>query len=637
MCGIAGFYGRFGEDLLARMSDAIAHRGPDDDGVYMDRENGVGIAHRRLSIIDPTPSGHQPMWDARRRAVIVFNGEIYNYQSLREELERDGFVFSGASDTEVVVNMYVKYGADALPRLNGIFAFAVWSPGDRSLFLARDGVGVKPLYYSQTGRGFLFASELKALLREPSIDREINPAAVMRHLGYLWSPAPETMLKSVKKLEPGHAMIVRDGRVERETCFYDLPAGDRIERIPAAEAAAKVRGAVAEAVRRQMVADVPVGAFLSGGLDSSAVAAFARDHAGAGRLQCFTIGFKGAGGRWEGMAEDLPYARRAAKSLGVDLHVIEVGPEMAGELEKMIYHLDEPQADPAPINVMFISRLAREHGVKVLLSGAGGDDIFTGYRRHFALAQERLWAWAPKLARKGLAVLARKVPAGGALGRRVSRAFRHADLDGDRRLASYFLWTDPETVAGLLGQRIRDELADRDLLEPLMKKLDALPRGAPPVNRMLYLEGKFFLPDHNLNYTDKMSMAEGVEVRVPLLDPDLVELAASLPVEQKQRGREGKWIFKKAMEPILPGEIIHRPKTGFGAPVRSWLRNELREMVDDTLSAATIRERGLFNAKGVRRLVESDREGRIDAAYTILSLVSIELWMRIFMDGRAAA
>jgi asparagine synthase (glutamine-hydrolysing) len=451
---------------------------------------------------------------------------------------------------------------------------------------------------------------------------------------FLWCPAPDTALAAVKKLEPGHAMVVREGRVERRWRHYDLPNGRDIINVSTAEAASRVGEAVRVAVERQMVADVPVGAFLSGGLDSSAVAAFARNQVGKRRLQCFTIGFDDDAARAEGMTEDLPFAEKVARHLDVDLHVVRVGPEMANELPRMLYHLDEPQADPAPLNALFISRLARERGIKVLLSGAGGDDIFSGYRRHYALLQERYWSWLPQSARRALAAGASRLPASWPPTRRLAKAFQYAGLDGDERLASYFYWTPPALLASLCGPALRESLAASPPSMPLVASLARLPAGTLPLERMLYLEGKHFLADHNLNYTDKMGMAAGVEVRVPLLDPDLMALAATLPAEYKQHGRIGKWIFKRAMEPYLPRDVIYRPKTGFGAPLRRWLRRELAPLVEDLLSPASLQNRGLFDLQGVKRLVEMDRTGRIDGTYTIFSLMCIELWCRIFVDGK---
>jgi len=632
MCGIAGTSGAFPPDLLQQMAHAIRHRGPDDEGIELVDDGRVGLVHRRLSIIDLSPAGHQPMWDDSRSVAIVYNGELYNFRELRKELENDGFRFRSQSDTEVLLQLYRRDGEEMLARLNGIFAFAIWDARARSLFLARDQLGVKPLYHTRTASGFLFASEMKALLRCREVDRALDLAAIDRHLHFLWSPAPDTALASVKKLEPGCALRVRDGRVVREWRYYELPYAQPIDdSLSADRAASELRERLSLAVERQMIADVPVGAFLSGGLDSSSVVAYAAQQVPRDSLRCFTIGFRDPAAVREGMAEDLPYAERVAKHLGVKLDTVWVGSEMAERLPEMIYHLDEPQADPAPINALMICELAREHGIKVLLSGAGGDDIFTGYRRHTALLAERGWAWLPKPARAALRAASSTLP----IGRRAAKAFAFADEDENTRIARYFDWAPRGASAALFSPDARAELVGRDAIDPLLDAMLALPQQVAPLNRMLYLEAKYFLGDHNLNYTDKMAMARGVEVRVPLLDLELVAFAARLPLSLKQRGATGKWIFKRAMEPLLPRDVIHRVKTGFGAPLRHWLAGPLAEFVDDVLSEDALRRRGLFDPTGVRAMVQADRAGRADGAYTVFALICIEQWCRMFVDGEA--
>lgn len=631
MCGIAGYVGTFDRELLSTMIGTVAHRGPDDEGLCLMNDQTVGLAHRRLSIIDLSPAGHQPMWDVNKRAVTIFNGEIYNYRELRSELTRAGFQFRSHSDTEVLLNLYLRDGEGMLSQLNGIFAFAIWDVEKRTMLLARDGLGVKPLYYAQTPRGFLFASEMKALLRDTTLDRSINPHAVQAYLTYLWCPSPLTMLKNVSKLEPGHALLVRDGKILQNRQFYDLPYHQVIKPLPEKDAVHQIQETIRQAVARQMIADVPVGAFLSGGLDSGAVVAFAKELGGASRMQCFTIGFNDPPSKEEGMSEDLPYAQRLAQHLSVDLHTVNVGPEMVDQLETMIYHLDEPQADPSALNVLFISQLARANGIKVLLSGAGGDDMFTGYRRHHALLREHLWAWLPKAARAGLKNLTGHMPHYLSWGRRIKKAFRYADLDGDERVASYFNWHPPAHVLRLC-KPLWGDIGGDPPGSLLLSTLAKVPPHTHPLNRMLYLEAKHFLADHNLNYTDKMSMAAGVEVRVPLLDPDVVALACRLPLSYKQHGREGKWILKKAMEPYLPREVIYRPKTGFGVPLRFWLRSPLRSVVEEILSPSSVLKRGLFDPDEVSQLIRWDQQGKVDGTYPIFALMCIEWWCRIFLD-----
>lgn len=636
MCGIAGFQGAFDELLLERMGRALGHRGPDDHGTWFDEEHRTGFAHRRLSIIDLSPRGHQPMWDVTRTVVTTYNGELYNYRELREDLLADGFRFQSDCDTEVLLNLYLRDGDKLFHHLNGIYAFALWDTRNQQMLIARDGLGVKPLYYAQTPRGVVFASEIKALLQEPSIDRVLDPEAIRSHLLYLWCPSPLTVLRSVRKLPPGSALRVGAGRILREWTFYDLPYDQEMVDWPAFDAVVQVRKQLQRAVDRQLVSDVPVGAFLSGGLDSSSVVALAQRRLRGTRMQCFTIGFEDPAARTEGMAADLPYAQRVARHLGADLHTIWVDADMVQDLPQMIFHLDEPQADPAPINALFISRLAREHGIKVLLSGAGGDDLFTGYRRHYALRMEVLWSWLPSVFRGVMRAASERIRPTTEARRRLAKAMRYAELQGDARIESYFWWIAPEIAESLFSASMRETFAP--IGEGVVaRSLAALPPSIPPLHRMLYLEAKYFLADHNLNYVDKVSMANGVEVRVPLLDPDLVSLAARLPIEYKQRGRTGKWVLRKAMEPYLPPDVLYRKKAGFGAPLRNWLRGDLRSLVEDTLSERSLNERGVFDPAAVDHLVRQNAERRLDATYTIFSMICFELWCRMFVDPATPA
>jgi asparagine synthase (glutamine-hydrolysing) len=381
-----------------------------------------------------------------------------------------------------------------------------------------------------------------------------------------------------------------------------------------------------------MVSDVPVGAFLSGGLDSSAVVRFAREQVSNNELDCFTIAFDSSGGEFDGFAEDLPYAKRVARELDVPLHVVTVGPDMATRFGEMIYHLDEPQADPAPLNALFICELARDHGIKVLLSGAGGDDLFTGYRRHAALRAERLWAWLPLSSRRALRNLGALFPQDRPFGRRVERAFRHADSDPVERLVGYFLWIDEHVQRTLYTPDFEKALGGRSAMAPLRKSLEEVSGASDPLDRMLYLELRHFLADHNLNYTDKTGMAAGVEVRVPFLDPELVEYASKIPASEKFRGRTSKYLLKKAMEPYLPRSVIYRPKSGFGVPLRKWLHGRMRGVMLDLLSEKSLKKRGLFDANRVKQLIDKDFRGETDAAYPLFSLMCIEWWQRIFLD-----
>ncbi len=615
------------------MNALVAHRGPDDEDYWFDSSCGIGLGHRRLSIIDLSPEGRQPMTNEDGTLRLVYNGEIYNYRELRRELEQKGHRFRSHSDSETILHLYEEEGVEAVCRLKGIFAIALWDGRERRLLLARDHLGVKPLYYSLLPQGIVFASELKALLVFPEISRALDPEAIHQHLSFIWATAPHTMLKAVKKLEPGFRLVFSEGGGMRHEAFYDLPYDGTRTKASRTEYEEGIRERVAQAVERQMVSDVPVGAFLSGGMDSSAVVAMMRRVTDE-PIRCYTIGFDGSP---DDNPEDLPYARQVAEHLKVDLEEVRISSDIVGFTEKMVYWLDEPQADPACINVHLISQQARADGFKVLLSGAGGDDIFSGYRRHVALYLERYWGWLPRAARKALARSVSDLRVESTLKRRLQKYFVYADHPPEDRLMAYFLWATDEQIRGLYGDALRSQLSEYETLAPLRQTLARIPQEKDPINRMLYLEAKHFLPDHNLNYTDKMGMAHGVEIRVPLLDVDLVNYAVKIPAGEKQRGTQIKAAFKEAMRPFLPEAILTRPKTGFGAPLRHWIRGELREMVRDILSERSIAARGLFNPQAVQQLIEHNERQEVDAAYMIYSLMCIEMWMRNFVDQQVQA
>jgi asparagine synthase (glutamine-hydrolysing) len=661
MCGISGYLSSPStspsEIALSLAKAKLMHRGPDDSGLFEDRERGVGLVHTRLSILDLSPLGHQPMLSDDGMVALVFNGEIYNFRELRADLESEGYDFFGHSDTEVLLNLYLaqRHLADGvqamLRRLNGVFAFALWDAGRGSLLLARDALGVKPLYYSTTSDGVVFASEIKALLpllpnsgqRVGNLLGDLDVAAINRYLTFQWCPGEGTPIRSVRKLGPGEALWVSAGVIAERFTWYRLPAFRKagigsagvfrtakdIPQLAETEAIFGTEQHLRQAVHRQLIADVPVGAFLSGGLDSSSVVAFAREK--NPDIRCFTI--EAFGADEEGITDDLPYARRVAAHLRVPLEVVRIdAARMAEDLAAMVAQLDEPLADPAPLNVLYISRLAREQGIKVLLSGAGGDDLFTGYRRHQALMSESLWTWLPRSARTGLERLTSGLDQHRPLFRRLRKLFSGASLDGDARLVNYFHWANRRDLMSLYTPDFRAALSDAHAESPMLAFLAELPPRTTRLERMLALEQRFFLADHNLTYTDKMSMAAGVEVRVPFLDLELVEFAAQIPAHFKQRGSEGKWVLKKAMETYLPRDVIYRPKSGFGAPLRRWMRVELRGLLADVLGSQSLRQRGLFDPEAVQRLIQSNDQGKVDASYTLLSLICIELWCRKFID-----
>ena len=636
MCGIIGFSFNDNDKLLCSLPlDKLKHRGPDSSGQFISTSHKFGLGHTRLSIQDLTDNACQPMTCSNSGSIIVFNGEIYNFKALRNTLIDNGHSFKSFSDTEVLLQLYDKYGLSMLDMLNGIFSFAIWDNPKKKLVLARDAFGVKPLYYASTNKQFYFASEIKALRSILKKDLTIDHDSLNRYLTFLWCPGDGTPVKDFKKLEPGYVLEVTYGRISMKYPWYKLPVFrfKQNKKLNCDGAVQTLQNKLSDAVQSQMVSDVPVGSFLSGGLDSSAIVALAKEI--KPDIQCFTI--KSVGIQDSGITDDLPYAQKAADHLGVKLDIIEIDSNlMANDLESMVEHLDEPLADPASLNILYICRHARKNGFKVLLSGAGGDDLFTGYRRHQALLWESWWSWLPKFLRLGLARYSSMLDQRTGFGRRMNKLFSGACLDDNSRLMNYFKWINRDDLFRLYSNDFKSFLSDKIAESPIIAFLSDVPPDKSALEKMLTIEQRFFLTDHNLLYTDKMSMAAGVEVRVPFLDLDLVEFAATLPDCYKHRGREGKWILKKAMEPYLPNEIIYRPKTGFGAPLRRWMIHELSDLVGDLLSPESIKQRGLFNSCEVQKLINLNKDGKVDASYTLLSLLCIEIWFRKFSNNSDA-
>jgi len=658
MCGIAGFIGNFDPELLVRMGESLSHRGPDGQGeVVLNRGNcRVGLAHRRLAIIDPTPAGAQPMslnlgetglGPTKESVWITFNGEIYNFPELKRELIARGHRFKTQTDTEVILHLYTEHGIAAFTKLSGIFALALYDgrpsgqqdgikTGD--VLLYRDGLGVKPLYFSETHEGLLFASEIKALLCSSKVSLELDLNALKHYLCLLYSPAPETPFLAVKKLEPGQWLLVRNGKIHSKNYFYDIPYGEKSLQGSEEYLTEELRLHLKSAVKKQLISDVPVGAFLSGGMDSTSVVSLMKQVDPSSNFSCFTIGHEVKDGTQK---NDLYYAKQVASELNLPLEIVKVDPDDFRFLEKVLFQLDEPQADPAAINTMLISKKARELGIKVLLSGAGGDDIFGGYFRHWAVELEKIWKWMPQSLAKRIGEATEKVFAGqggsslirSTSFRKFAKVLESFKWESDERIANYLMNSFPPTVNLILGERFQNK-TDLVMLNhnPLVRSLQRIPDEKSLFNRMLYLEAKHFLADHNLNYVDKMSMSQGVEVRVPLIDRELVNFVARLPPSLKRKKFENKYLFKKAVQPFVPQAVLNRSKQGFGLPIRNWLNTELRETVNEALSESSLNRRGLFNTKEVLRLIKLDQEKKIDATHLIFSILSIELWCRQFLD-----
>jgi asparagine synthase (glutamine-hydrolysing) len=631
MCGIAGFMGVSDEGLVERMLNAIRHRGPDGLKFWENPANRLALGHVRLSIIDLSDRGNQPMWDETGRYCITYNGEIYNYRGLRKELEGRGCHFRSQTDTEVLLTLFREKGPACLRELKGIWAFAIWDVKEKILFLSRDPLGVKPLYYIAKEGKFLFSSEIKSFLCWKGFPKDIDPRAVLETMTFLWTPAPRTIFRDVRKLLPGQNIFIRSGRPP-ELCAPQVIGEKSKMGGTEKEMTYLLQEQLHNSVQSQLVSDVPVGAFLSGGLDSSAVLAMA-ERDGKRISHCYTIDYAGSR-EWEGMANDLPYARTVAKYLGVECIEIPLDSSVCDQVPEMIWHLDEPQADLAPLNVLRIAEAARQNGDYVLLSGAGGDDIFSGYRRHVALQNEKWWEWMPVLLRRAVKSVSTAFPSAKPFGRRLQKLFEYADLPADERLPRYFAWVSECFARSLFHDDFQKMIAKCDPFEVMHHALRSLPDKTGRLDKMLFLERRYFLSDHNLNYTDKMGMARGIEIRVPLIDVDLVELAWSIPEHFKLRGLTGKYAFKRAMEKFLPREVIYRPKTGFVAPIREWLDGPLKGQVRDVLSQESIRRRGWFSAHAVDRLFADLEGGRRDVHYTIWTLFTLEQWARLFLDGK---
>jgi asparagine synthase (glutamine-hydrolysing) len=616
MCGIAGIASFEGRpvrlDELRRMSAVMSHRGPDDEGFYV--APGAGLAMRRLSIID-LATGRQPVSNEDGTVWAVFNGEIYNFRELRRELEGRGHSFYTATDTEVIVHLYEERGPQCVEALRGMFAFAVWDEREQSLLLARDRVGIKPLYYCQAGGRLAFASELKALLTLPEVGRVLNCAALGHVFAFLTTPQADSIIQGVHKLEPGTVLVASRGGV-RLSRYWDLewaPDYGRSE----AELVEELRSRLEESVRLHMVSDVPLGAFLSGGVDSSAVVA-TMARLSSQPVKTFSIGFE------EDDYNELAHAGQVARAFGTEHHELILQPDVLGVLEDLAWYLDEPFGDPSAIPTYMVSQLAAEH-VTVVLSGDGGDELFAGYDRYRVEAKERRRERIPAAVRRALGALARRSPE-----RMKGRNFlRHLALDGLERYLD------------ALTQFRREE--QRELFQP---DVFALVSGGDPwremgayiaepdrnwLSSLQHLDTRAYLPLDILAKVDRMSMAHSIEARVPLLDHEFIEFAATIPPELKLRQGTSKYIFKRALRGRLPASILGRPKKGFSIPLGRWFRGRLREFAWELLLSDRARQRGLFNATYVARLLRRHHDGR-DLDFHLWTLISFELWARRFLD-----
>jgi asparagine synthase (glutamine-hydrolysing) len=649
MCGISGLVNCGDRETLARMTHVQAHRGPDDSGLWertFPDGSYVGLGSRRLAILDLSGSGHMPMCNEDGTIWITYNGEIYNFADLRRELEAKGHRFASSTDTEVVIHLYEEAGPDCVRRLNGMFAFAICDlrGAKPTVFMARDHFGIKPFYYVQQGTSLAFASEIKALLQVPEIDADIDLQALHQYLTFLWVPDPATMFRGVCKLPAGHYALWRDGELEISQ-YWDLtfPPADAAFRRSEADLVDELRERFRQSVESQMISDVPIAAFLSAGLDSSSIVAMisrATQHA----IRTYTISFPEKYRVGENTLDDPNVATRLARRLGCEHHNILVEPDVVDLLGKLTWHMDEPTADPAIIPAYLVCREARKHAT-VLLSGVGGDELFAGYRKHYAQRWAAAYCRIPSPIRRLTETTLSRIPnlRGTTLKGRVRLAkkmARSASLPPAERFIMNCTYLDEVQKAALYSPALRDELRDSDAASHHRTYFTRV-KDAHFLNQMLYLDTKIFMPSLNLTYNDKMSMASSVEVRVPFLDRELAEFVAwNVPPNLKLKGSlrpVTKYLLRKAMANVLPGEVLRQPKAGFAAPIDDWLTTDLREMVDDVLSESQISKRALFRPEAVRAFVNQHRRGTQDCSMHVWQFLTLELWMRNFLDRSATA
>jgi asparagine synthase (glutamine-hydrolysing) len=623
----------------------LTHRGPDDYGEqWIDGGEVIGgLASRRLAILDLSPAGHMPMSNDDATVWIAYNGEVYNFPEIRDELCSQGLHFRSHGDTEVVLRAYERYGPDAVSRLQGIFAFAVWDGPRRRLLLARDRFGIKPLYVHETSDAIYFASEVKALFAFPRVPRAPDLLGLDGAVTFMGVPGDRTGFHRIRRLPPSHYLLWADGR--SQTYRYDQLnfGGERAASTMAfPEAVDAVRTTLRQAVRRQMVSDVPVGAFLSGGLDSSLlVGLMARETSRP--VRTYTIAYRQEDQNWERGASESGYARLVAERFGTEHREIVVEPRVTDLLPKIVWHLDEPVGDPAAVSTFLISEAARTD-VTVLLAGQGADEVFAGYHFYAAHVYADAWARLPhpvgvtlgEVAQWALLAASRVAP--GALPGRLLAIRRFADLitrhayrSPAARHAAYHAYQSPTGKAGLYTSDFAAALGGYDAEEAYRGRYDE-PAARSILNRLLYMDLRTHLPDLILNYTDKLGMGASVEVRVPFLDEPLVQLASTLPSEWKLHGRTGKYILREAARGIVPDAILTRRKAPFGVPVRGWLRRDLVPLVDDLLSERQVKRRGLFNYPAVRETITRSRLSLGTSAHQMWALLMLELWFQVFID-----
>jgi len=643
MCGICGVWeygaaeGRVGAGLVERMRDTMSHRGPDDAGALLFDGGRGGFGHRRLAIVDLSAAGHQPMRGCEGREVwITFNGEIYNHQSLREGLEERGHLYRSRTDTETILHLYEERGLDFVQDIEGDYAIALWDAGRERLVLARDRLGVKPLYYLQEGGRLLFASEIKAILAHPSVVADVDEEALYHYLSFLTTPAPQTIFRGVRKLPAGHLLVCdRAGRLE-ETRYWDAlpPAEGARAAASDEEQRAEILRLLRESIGKRMMADVPFGVFLSGGVDSSANVALMSELTDR-PVRTYTVGFSD-----HEELNELEEARSVASRFGADHHEVRVGErEMRDFLPELVYHQDEPIADPVCVPLYFVSKLARETGTVVVQVGEGADEIFSGYEKYvrYLRLQERFWRHAERLpaaALRAASAVARPVMERARAGRTAIELVRRLGA-GESLFWGAAVVYDEALKPRVLSAEARSRfigLSSYDVVRELQDELRRARPGADFLSQLTYLELKLRLPELLLMRVDKITMATSVEARVPFLDHRLVEYALGVSRALKVEGRSGKHVLKRALESVLPRDILYRRKRGFGAPVREWFRTQADELVGGRLMNSPLRKRDYFDYDFVARMADEHRRGARDWGFHLWALLNLTLWYERWVE-----
>ncbi|MGH2880949.1 MAG: asparagine synthase (glutamine-hydrolyzing) [Solirubrobacteraceae bacterium] len=638
ICGVLAFNDSFAcdERVLVDMRDTMTHRGPDDAGVWCSSLGRVGLGHRRLSIVDVSPAGHQPMSNEDGSVWVAFNGEIYNHAQLRPELEDRGHRYRSHCDTETIVHLYEEEGERCVERLDGMFAIAIWDERRRELFLARDRLGKKPLYWTRKSSGLVFASEIKALLRHPAVTPDLDLDAFYDYLTFVCTPAPSTMFAGISKLAPAERMTISADGTARSDIYWTPMSSQRTAELAGAgedDLGERLLELLRGSIAKRMMSDVPFGVFLSGGVDSSTNVALMSELMSE-PVRTFSVGF-----HEHERYNELEYARSISRRFATDHHEVLIdADDLVSFLPEMVHHQDEPLADWVCVPLYYVSKLARDSGTVVVQVGEGSDELFHGYQNYIdAVARRRRW-WEPFQRVPGPV---RRVIAGSglALARRTGRGILHAQYVADAAAGRLPFWGGAICYTGELKRQILAGNGDRPdayrIVQRLWEQAERDQPGADLYEKMSYLEIKQRLAELLLMRVDKMTMATSVEARVPFLDSELVEFALALPPQMKVRDGVGKWLLKRTMDGLLPSDIVHRPKQGFAAPVSEWFRGELGTRAQREIKESSLAERGLLDYARIDELWSAHRSGRADWSFQLWNLYNVSAWHDHWVAGRS--